>query len=328
MAEPVPSAEEILRLAHDIVQYAVARRAYVELHWPPEGSGTGADYALLHQRYAWIVDAFSGALALGPGPDTFDDLIHTIETCETILSDSAGAMNLASPPDLNAIHNRAVSLVKDTYKPMLNEVNGDLVDWHGDAATVFRENFLGALPSVRANQALLASSLRSAMVATRAIYAQYRRDLHDIATKAKAALHPSGRCGPPDLKVVLGLTAAAAKIAAGVATLEEGSGAFVIGEGATEAVSILVEASSGEGRGEERFVITGATTDDILDSATELVQRAYGFLGDREHEIIDSLNQNQAVVTGQLRALFLAGRPAITSVASESVTRLWNQFYR
>jgi hypothetical protein len=73
MGEPVPSREEIMALAHDILEFAVKRRGEGEMHEPPEGQPfTEGTYSWLRQGYAWVVDAFAHALSLAPDPGSLE----------------------------------------------------------------------------------------------------------------------------------------------------------------------------------------------------------------------------------------------------------------
>jgi hypothetical protein len=322
MAEAVPTPDEIMALAHDVLELAVKRRGESELNHPAEGTETAGFYAMLRQGYSWIVDAFGQAVALAPDPGSFQPLIEAARQGETTLT--GGAELHLSNVDINGNVIRGGNLTPvDPFWWGVNGINAKMSEWTGDAADNFRDNFLAHVSAVPANHAMVFRSLHFSLTTTKKVYEQYLRDLKEVATKARAALHPAA-CHPPSLKVVLGLAAGVSKIAAGLATAAHG-GLFVVGEGVVELAATTMEAGEKGGKGE---TIDGPDVEWILQSANDLLNRTMSLLDQREQEIASIINDNYNTLTSATYSgLFVVPEPTgVASAATKPVKQLHNEF--
>lgn len=322
MAEAVPSPDEIMALARDILQFAVQRRGEDELDHPPEGtSDTEAFYAALRQRYCWIVESFAQALALAPDPSQMDILIGTGRQGETTLTGGVEVGLATVDIDGNVVRGSGASPV-DPFWSSINGVQGKVADWSGDAADGFRTKFLNSIGVVPANQAMAFRALHFAIKAAKQVYEQFLRDLKELAVKGRAALHPGG-CHPPSLEVVIGLAAGVSKIVAGAATAGEGPGIFVIGEGLMELVTTVVD--SGKESDGERYTVEGVSVEDVLGNIADVLNRTVLLLQRCEQDITDIIDGNSANVASK-SVYFVIPEPAVTSLAGRPVAQLWNEF--
>lgn len=308
MGDPVPTPEEILALAHDIVEGAVQRQATVDLG-EPEGADTEWHYSTLRQQYSWIVDAFARALAYAPDPASLDSLVQMMKDGESALT---GGQELGlTSLDINGDPVRQSTQLHDPFWSDVMVIHGDVEGWSGDAAKNFRGNFLGQLSVAPANQALLFRSLNFAMRATKGVYEQFLRDLKSLAEAAKHALHPG--IGRSEVSALLGLAAGVSKIAAGAATLSEG-GVFVGFEGGFE-IALAVKEAGAEGRGEE-YPIEGVDADGILESTNEGLTRITGHLDQCEQAVLESIGTNQKVFASK-RDYFVAPAPSVVDLSGK-----------
>lgn len=322
MTEAVPSPDEIMALARDILQFAVRRRGENELDHPPEGSpNTEGFYSALHQQYAWIVEAFAQALALAPDPSRLEPLIDAGRQGESTLT--GGVELRLATVDING--NKLKTDTADPIDPFWSSANGvqaKVADWTGDAADTFRTNFLSVIGVVPANHAMAFRALQFAMKAAKQVYEQFLRDLKELATAARAALHPVG-CHPPSLEVVIGLAAGVSKVVAGVATAEDGAGVFVAGEGLMDLVTTIVD-SGKEGAG-KRYTIEGADVASILASTDDLLHQTVTFLSQCEQDITKVISGNANSITTHPE-YFVLPEPAVVGLAHKPVAQLWNEF--
>ncbi len=329
MAEAVPSKDEIMALANDILKFAVERMLQ-EMQYSP--GATGYDQMKDHQRssFGWIVEEFAHACSLAPdSPNEFEPLIDGAKKAENALT---GGLELhVATVDANGrvVRDRDAAdpgKVVDPFWAGVNGIQGKVGEWTGDAADNFRQNFLAYLSTVPANQSVACRALYLSMDATKRVYELYLIGLKELATKARAVLHPSA-CHHVDVHVLIKIAAGVTKMLAGFVTLEEG-GAFVMAEGGMD----LVEAFAEGGDEGKEYTITGVDPRDIMDSTSFILKQMESFLDQREQELIKFSNENSDALAGKDRPKYLVPRPSLVDVAKRPGIAtnpngtLWNEF--
>lgn len=326
MAEAVPSKDEIMALANDVLKYAVERRLVEQNYTVKSAPGYQQMSDWIRSQYAWIVDAFAQACSYAPDDvKAFEPLIDGPRKAEAALTEGV-ELNLAGVDS----HGKVVAAGAKAADPFWSSVNGvqaKVGEWTGDAADNFRQNFLTHLSVVPANQSIVCRSLYLSMEATKEVYGLYLIGLKELGTKARAILHPS-LCHGVDIHLTIKVAAGVTKILAGIATLEDG-GVFVAIEGGMT----LVEAySEGHEGGEKEMTIYGTSAPDVLQSVDEILKEMERSLDDREQELVTLLNQNVDRLGGSNRAFYVVPHPSVVDVANrpglatDPNTTLWNEF--
>jgi hypothetical protein len=325
MGEAVPTAAEIMEKAHEILAYAVEKEGRDEQHLEEgvDPNENGA-YNMLRARYSWIVDRFASALALAPDPAQLDPYIDAMREADTTLTGGA-ELHLASV-DVNGNVTSAVSAQPvDPFANDVNNISAKIAAWTGDAADDFRGNFLSHLSVAPTNHSSVFRTQNVTLVTIQKVYQQYLRDLDELATKAKTALHPgNGFCHRPNLDVLVGLAVGVSKIAVGVATIEEGAGVFEIVAGGLEVVHTVMEAGKEEGG--ESYSVDGVDVDSILDATTYVMDKITGHLDQCEKDILTIIQFNQSALDGKFATYFVTPQPTVVAASKKPVTQLWNDF--
>src|SRR6266513_5159783 len=95
MAEAVPSKDEIMALANDVLKYAVERRQTEAGYTVKSDPNYQQMSNWIRSQYAWIVDAFAHACSYAPDDmKAFDPLIEGPRKAEEALTGGA-ELNLA-----------------------------------------------------------------------------------------------------------------------------------------------------------------------------------------------------------------------------------------
>jgi hypothetical protein len=338
----VDSAEDILRLAHEVRDLAVWRQG-IDLGWEPEGrineektgpgqfgvrGGTRAQYDQLRLSFGWIVDEF--ALALGPEPAGFDPLIQALEKTERALLGPDNANALPKLIDLTEGYTVASSVADskhDSFMVQVDTINNHLAGWFGDAADGFRENYVFRIPTVIANQATVVRAMRGALTTNQKLYQQRRADLYEIATKIKAALDTSdNRLGAPDWGIVLTVVSGVLAVGAGVAAFPAGAAAAALAT-AGDAIALAMTLKDVDTQTKPDPLPIDHTNcativASLYDALSVLKQRVAAV----EDLIVENLRNNYALLTGPFRDHFLSPRPAVIDLSTHPVPDLWNRF--
>jgi hypothetical protein len=344
MSDTVPTTEEIVALAHQIRELAVKRKGD-ELRWNQEGTideehvkrgqfgitgGFKSDYAQLRSGYDWIIDAFRQSV--GPDPDGFDPLISTMETSEQGLANSQQVVSTVSMGTDGKVKQQLANGPTNAdfmeYLLTVENARNEIVGWTGDAADNFRNNFLGRIPTVTANQVTMVRALRCAIDTTKLLHEQYRRDIKEVADKSIAVLSfNTGTCHGPSLEVTMGVAAGVLTIAAGIAALPAGgvAGGLTIGAGVAVTAQVLAGVEQ-EKEETPRVTVGGMTVDEILSSTYDGLTTVRKYLDEGERLICDNLDGNYSLLVGGYRSLFLAPRPDVIDLATKPASAYWNQF--
>jgi hypothetical protein len=325
MAEdPVPSPAEIMDLARDIVRFAVIKRGgelrHADEKDDPNDSGF---YNTLRTQYAWVVDDFAEAVALTPYPNDLDPLIEVMKTGDRTLV-GGSELHLAGV-NINGQLTASAGKLTDPFWSESNAISTKVADWTGDAADGFRKSFVSALSTVPANQSVAFRSLNLAMLAAKRVYEQYLRDLGELATKVRAALHPVGfHCPGASLQAVVGLAAGLSKIFAGLATIEDGGG-FVVVEGGMQLFEVATElAKEGEG---DKYSVDGPTVESILQSLQRVLTEITGLVAEHEQSIVDIINANNDSLASPGDApYYVVPKPTVVDLSNVPLQQLWNEF--
>ncbi len=326
MAEAVPSKDEIMALANDVLKYAVERRLQEANYTVKSDPNYQRMSDWIRSQYAWIVDAFAQACSYAPDDvKAFEPLIEGPRKAEEALTGGA-ELNLATMDKQGKVV-AAGAKAADPFWSSATGVQAKVGEWTGDAADNFRQNFLTYLSAVPANQSIVCRSLYLSMEATKEIYGLYLIGLKELGTKARGILHPS-LCHGVDIHLTIKIAAGVTKILAGIATAEEG-GVFVAIEGGMS----LVEAySEGHEGGEKEMTISGGSATDVLDSVDEILKEMERSLDDREHELVTISNTNADLLGGGNKKYYLVPHPSVVDrarqpgLATDPNRTLWNEF--
>lgn len=329
----VPTPEEIRELGNAVLETALWYRGMVELRYAPEGTqdelvpqyhnyegGTSADWAALRAGYSWIPDYFMRYI--GPEPAGFDGPIDVMETAEKQLYDKG-----MSPVD------SYVELVRN-----------HLTNWTGDAANVFRVNYLVRIPEVTRNQADVANMLKHAMIANKDIFIQARQDLVRVAHKTIDALESMTRCGGASgVVALLAVVAAVATTVAAVGTAGALTPAaadtwtFVAGLSSSATAIIPALETEPEFASPIEHDLAADTVNGVLNAMVDAIKRIAQEVDHQERRIVAALQSNlrdmtsgaiETLPNGQRRPRrdnFLAPRPALIA-ESRDPHRIFEEF--
>ncbi len=332
MSGEIPSPGEIDKIAQEVQKIAVRIRGELELRYIPKDPshpargivgrsavdypgndygidangnylGTTEQWTALRSQYNWIPEIF--ARHIGPEPTGFDAAISAMQQAAMALYNGQSHEEPVGSP--------------------IRQAQTHLGNWSGYTAEAFNANFINRIPEVAKHQAFLASSLEHAMIANKDIFIQARQDLKRTGETALIALEATTKSGGGKAVLVLGVVAAVATVAAGVASIPLTGGAS-LGPASVAAWTIIAGVSSGLGAAASQFeepkkTDLGADTIDlVLSKMIEVIIDISKEVDVQEKKIVRGLNNNFDILTDTSgggagkrspRDEFLAPRPAL-----------------
>jgi hypothetical protein len=257
-----------------------------------------------HPLYALFGDIPSQfqPFALLPEPGSYDPLIGDLDT-------AVGRLSWGQAPS-DPVNQRIYP-----SNPVLDKMAGSesyIENWTGKAAVAFKANFLDPFPSIERNQFILATVLKAALEAHRAIWVAARRDIDEIAHGTLAALDTMEDCGRNEWPIAWTVAACVTGI---LAAPLSGGGSLAMSAVSTAA---WVQAANPPKSG-PTTTYGGETAEVVISHMREAITKLTQYINDTEQLITKALVDSRAVVDGN-RALFVAPRPALADATPRTIT--------
>lgn len=238
--------------------------------------------------------------------------------CDPLIEDLRVLMaQLCPSPQTNPTDVRENFLANPELARM-TDVSQSLEGWFGSAAQEFKGKFVDPFPAIAGNQFVLASVIRSAMQAYKALWASAWHDIDAIATTTIAALNADPCCDSTTWNFEFTVAASIASIA-GVAV-----SAVTDGLAAPFAIAVVGALAQSAGADppaavRERDGHSGGTALQITNAMKSAMTKLVGTIRETEQRIQRSLQAAQTLVT-ENRDLFVAARPALADATPGNVT--------
>lgn len=288
--------EEVIRKQSDRIRQA-AINAYIREHYTN---------VAFHGELDWIKDIFED-LSRIPHPR------HSQAMADSVAVVSGSAPVDASDDDSpdNAGSDATGGLLGDRATDGHANIRDAVRGWQGEAAHSFRNNFLKDIPSTIRNQTALATVLRDTATANAGLLLAARKDSQELALKAKEILDAFDPGGGVDVATGFAVVAAAATIAAGIATIPTGGGAPLAAAGFTILAGIGSAASLAADK-HEPMSLGADTVDGILDNIYQAYKKIRDELWDGWDSLTLKVLSPNIQATGNEIDAFVPSRPQIT----------------
>jgi hypothetical protein len=306
------SYERLAEHAARIEQLAV-HESLKQQGWTDPGHGelrapTGVDVqdgkemvARTEQRFAGVAGMFTPFLAL-PDPAGFTPMLGDLGSAMSLLSIGPGGADPVTGTVVPA--NPALE--------GMTTVGRTVQDWRGAGAAAFEQQFVEPFRAITANQFALVATLNGAIEAERALWADCRRNVDDLAHQAIKALEIIDECGP--VVRVCPLT-----VASSVCVVR----AMLTTGGAPIALTVAGAAGpvdSGVPRDDPPEVeFDGQTAAAVVEQVRDGLNRLAALTNATERVVADALASSAATLAAN-RSRFVAPAPALARATAATVT--------
>lgn len=242
--------------------------------------GTPPGYVTIGGRYADI----------GPSFHAYDEL--PISSIDGAFGDLATALNGVAVPGQGSagLLSGGIAIQPNHAFANMDRIAPDVMDWTGEAAQDFNDNYVAQLPYVADSSFTGISVLAAALEAQRELYVTARESIIDICNKTLSALEASDGRGSAAGTFALTVLAAAGTVAVTVLTA---------GTGTAAGIAITVAVASGAasvGASAAGMEFGGDTPEQVMSAFYLAVGKVEDHVGQRQREISDGLREFAAAV--------------------------------
>ena len=245
-------------------------------------------------KFNEVHSLFNDFLVL-PDPGDFDGPIQSLNGCMDALCSQAFTDPIQGTPHPINIELKAMTVAGNS-----------LDEWDGLAAQAFTNNFIIPFEGRTENQFTVASILMNALNAEKELWNRARKNIDDIAHKAKSALEHYDDCGKNDWEIGLSVVGAVVAIAAVPVT----GGASAIALGAVASAVDVASTFAGQIEDEPKNDYSAESVEGVIDKVKQGINDLKTEVARAEQKVVDAMTNSNGIV-GAHATDFLAPRPTL-----------------